>query len=64
MIKLHEVRKNANLTQKQVAEYLGMAVNAYQRLEYGTRGTNIKNWDKLEDLFQVPQRELRKQITD
>ena len=61
MIKLNKIRKESGLTQKEVAEHLGMNVNAYQRIEYGTRGTNIENWDKLEDLFQVPQRELRKQ---
>ena len=61
MIKLSTVRKNSGLTQKQVAEHLGMSVNAYQRIEYGDRGTSIENWDKLEDLFNVSQRELRKQ---
>lgn len=60
MIKLYYVRKNSGLTQKQVAEYLGISVKAYQRIEYGTRGSKVQIWDKLEDLFQVPQRELRK----
>lgn len=59
MIRLSKIRKKSGLTQKQVAEHLGISVQAYQRIEYGIRGTNVQNWDKLEDLFRVSQRELR-----
>lgn len=60
MLKLQTVRKTNGFTQKQVAEYLGMAVQSYQRIEYGERGTNVRNWDKLEELFNISQKELRK----
>lgn len=60
MTKLHKYRIERGLTQKDVADYLGIAVNSYQRLEYGTRIGSIHIWDKLEDFFQIPQRELRR----
>lgn len=57
--KLQEARKKANLTQAQVAKYLKITVQAYQRIEYGTRIGTVEAWDKLEDLFGVNQRQLR-----
>ena len=62
MVRLQKYRIEHGLTQKNVADYLGITENAYQRLEYGTRTGCISSWDKLEDLFHVPQRELRRPI--
>lgn len=62
MIKLHKYRIERGLTQKEVAAYLGIEPNSYQRLEYGTRIGSISLWDKLEDYFQIPQRELRRPL--
>lgn len=56
---LKEARKKAGMTQKQVAEYLGVSETAYQQIEYGTILGKIKHWDKLEDLFGINQRVLR-----
>lgn len=56
---LKKARQDAGLTQKQVAEYLGITENAYQQIEYGLRIGKIESWDKLEDLFNVHQRILR-----
>lgn len=56
---LKEARNKAGMTQKQVAEYLGMTEQAYQKIEYGTRIGKIETWDKLEDLFNIHQRKLR-----
>lgn len=56
---LKEARQKAGLTQKQVAEHLGITLTAYQKIEYGTRIGKIENWDKLEDLFGIHQRRLR-----
>lgn len=56
---LKNARKAANMTQRQVAEYLGMTEQAYQKIEYGTRIGKIETWDKLEDLFNIHQRKLR-----
>lgn len=56
---LKKARQDAGLTQKQVAEKLGISETAYQRIEYGERIGRIDNWDKLEDLFGIHQRLLR-----
>ena len=56
---LKEARQKAGMTQKQVAEYLGITEAHYQKIEYGTIMGKIEMWDKLEDLFIVHQRKLR-----
>lgn len=61
---LKEARRKAGMTQKEVAEHLGMTERAYQKIEYGTRIGKIENWDKLEDLFGIHQRKLREISTD
>lgn len=58
---LKEARKRAGMTQKEVAEYLGMTERAYQNIEYGKALGKITHWDMLEDLFGIPQRQLRVQ---
>lgn len=52
-------RKKNNLTQREVAKILYISVTHYQNIEYGTRQGSIQIWDKLEDLFKIPQRQLR-----
>lgn len=39
---LKEARQKAGMTQKQVAEYLGITLTAYQNIEYGTMLGKIK----------------------
>lgn len=56
---LKEARQKAGMTQKDVAEYLGMTERAYQRIESGERQGTIETWDLLEDLFKIHQRKLR-----
>ena len=56
---LKNARKAAGMTQKQVAEYLGITEQYYQSLEYGKRIGRIEMWDKLEDLIKIHQRTLR-----
>ena len=56
---LKKARKEAGMTQKDVAEYLGMTERAYQRIESGERLGTIETWDLLEDLFKIHQRALR-----
>lgn len=56
---LKEARQKAGMTQKEVAEYLGMTERAYQRIENGERLGTIETWDLLEDLFYIHQRTLR-----
>ena len=61
---LKEARQRAGMTQKQVAEYLGMTERAYQRIESGERLGTIETWDLLEDLFDMHQRKLREIPSD
>lgn len=56
---LRRARKERGMTQKQVAEYLGISEQHYQRIEYGTTVGKVELWDKLEDLFNIHQRVLR-----
>ncbi len=56
---LKEARQKAGMTQKQVAEYLGITTRAYQHIESGSYLGKIEHWDKLEDLFGIHQRKLR-----
>lgn len=56
---LKEARQRAGMTQKQVAEYLKIGERRYQDIEYGKTLGSINHWDALEDLFHVPQRQLR-----
>lgn len=61
---LKEARQKAGMTQKEVAEYLGMTERAYQRVESGERLGTIETWDLLEDLFGIHQRNLRELSSD
>lgn len=57
---LKEARQKAGMTQKQVAEYLGISERYYKQIEAGQRTGDFTLWDMLEDLFEVHQRQLRK----
>lgn len=61
---LKKARKEAGMTQKQVAEYLGISERYYQHLEAGDRNGDFELWDMLEDLFHIHQRILRKDSAD
>lgn len=56
---LKEARNKAGMTQKQVAEHLGISEIGYRQIESGKRIGSIKTWDMLEDLFNIHQRKLR-----
>lgn len=57
--KLKKARQDAGLTQKQVAEKIGLKAGSYQQIELGKRVGKVETWDKLEDLFLIHQRILR-----
>lgn len=59
--KLQILRKEKKLTQAQLAEILNISTNHYQAIELGTKQGSITIWDKLEDIFEVHQRDLRVQ---
>jgi len=57
--KLQEARNAAKLSQKQVADRLGIGLRMYQYIESGEKLGAIRLWDALEDMLETPQRELR-----
>lgn len=61
---LQKARKAKGMTQKQVAEYLGISERYYRFIESGDRGGDFKIWDTLEDLLGIHQRILRKISSD
>jgi len=48
---LQLARTAKGLTQEAIAEYLGVATNHYQRIEYGQCDTIGENWLRLFELF-------------
>lgn len=53
---LKNARKDKDMTQQQVADYLHTDVRYYKQIESGERLGSIKMWDALEDLFFIHQR--------
>jgi len=51
--RLKELRKDKGVTQKAMAEFLGMVEQAYQMYEYGKREPNHETTIKLADFFEV-----------
>ena len=51
--RLKELRVSRNLTQKEIADSVGMAPVAYQRYEYGTREPAYQKLIALADYFDV-----------
>lgn len=51
--RVKDLRKQNNVTQKTLAEYLGIAEVSYQRFEYGTSSLKLENLVKLADYFGV-----------
>ena len=57
--KLKKARKEAGLTQQQMADKLGISIVYYQKIEQGSRTGDFTLWDTLEDITGVHQRILR-----
>ena len=51
--RLKECRKNKGITQKEVAEFLGIASTSYQKYELSSRVPNIDTLTRLADYFCV-----------
>lgn len=56
---LKQARRDAGMTQQQVADRLGIGVRYYQSIESGEKTGSFEIWDDLEDLFAIHQRLLR-----
>lgn len=57
--KLKKARKEAGLTQQQMADKLDISIVYYQKIEQGGRTGDFTLWDTLEDITGVHQRILR-----
>ncbi|MBR5471304.1 MAG: helix-turn-helix transcriptional regulator [Oscillibacter sp.] len=51
--RIYELREDNDITQKSVAEYLGMQPNVYRRYEKGTRAIPVEAVIKLADYYRV-----------
>ena len=51
--RIKALRLKANLTQKQIAEKLGISIAYYSQLEVGKRTPASKNLQKLADIYNV-----------
>lgn len=51
--RLKSIRTSKKLTQKQLANFLGITENAYQNYEYGKREPDIAGLITLADYFDV-----------
>lgn len=56
---LKKARKDAGLTQQQMADKLDISIVYYQKIEQGSRTGDFTLWDTLEDITGVHQRILR-----
>lgn len=50
---LKALRRERNITQKYLADYLGLSINSYSQYELGHTEPNYKNLKKLADFFCV-----------
>lgn len=56
---LKKARREAGMTQQQMADQLGISLVYYQKIEQGSRTGDFPIWDKLEDITGTHQRVLR-----
>lgn len=56
---LKKARKEAGMTQQQMADKLEIGLRYYQNIEAGDRTGDFAIWDTLEDITGIHQRKLR-----
>ena len=56
---LKQARRDKNMTQQAMAEYLGISERMYKYIESGQTIGRVEIWDMLEDLLSIHQRKLR-----
>jgi DNA-binding XRE family transcriptional regulator len=61
-LNLINARKKAGYTQSQLGQMVGATKQRISNLETGYYGTKPEVWDKLEDILQVNQRQLRELV--
>ena len=57
--RLKEARQEKGMTQQQMADYLGIGLQHYQKIEYAKLNGSFAVWDALEDFLRIHQRTLR-----
>ena len=50
---IYDLREDGDITQKEIAEYLGIHPNVYRRYERGTREIPVSLLVKLADYYKV-----------
>jgi len=61
-LKLYRIEKG--LTQRQVADLIGVSQGFYQCIELGARIGKVGLWEKLSAIFGVPIQELRTPVEE
>ena len=56
---LKKARKEAKITQQQMADRLGVGLRHYQKIESADTNGSFEVWDALEDILGIHQRKLR-----
>jgi len=56
---LKKARNDKGMTQQQMAEYLGLGLQHYQKIEYAKLNGSFAVWDALEEFLETHQRTLR-----
>lgn len=56
---LKKARRDAGLTQQQIADKLGISLRYYKQIEAAERTGDFRVWDEMEDLLGIHQRKLR-----
>lgn len=58
---LRDVRyQNGNITQKEMADKIGISIGAYSLIEAGKRTGSTKTWIKIQNLFKLKDDEVWK----
>ena len=52
--RIKELRKEKNLTLKELGQKVGMANNTLSQYETGKRESKLETWNKLAEYFNVP----------
>jgi len=61
---LINVRKEYNLSIQDMCDYLNIKERMYRYIESGMRTGRTEIWDKLEELFDTPQKQLRENFSN
>lgn len=57
---LRVMRIRKKLTQKEFAEKVGMSFQNYSKIELGRVDGTFKFWNKLQEVFEIPDEEMYK----